>query len=86
MSVNEMSKVEEKWTIEKLDGTNWMTWKFRMQHLLLRKGPHGLVDGSEVLANGANAQATIEHNKSLQKALMTIVMAVGTSQLYLINN
>ena len=49
---------------------------------------NGLIDGSEMLAEGANAQAIIEHKNHLQKALMSIVMAVGTytSQLYLITS
>ena len=78
--------IDEKWTIDKLDGSNWMTWKFHMRHLLLGKGLYGLVDGSEELAEGANAQARTEHRKRLQKALTSIVMAVGTSQLYLITS
>ena len=78
--------VDEKWTIDKLDGSNWMTWKFQMRHLLLGKGLYGLADGSEELAEGANAQARTGHKKCLQKALTSIVMAVGTSQLYLITS
>lgn len=57
-----------------------------MWHLLLGKGLYGLVDGSEVLAEGANAHARAEYNKCSQKALTTIVMAVGTSHLYLITS
>ena len=26
---------EEKWSIDRLDGTNWSTWKFQMKHVLL---------------------------------------------------
>ena len=40
--------MEEKWSIEKLDGNNWNTWKFQMKHLLVAKGLWNLVDGSEV--------------------------------------
>ena len=43
--------------IDKLDGKNWSTWKFQMKHLLLAKGLWGLVDGSETLAEDANAAA-----------------------------
>ena len=70
------STVEEKWTIDKLDGTNWMTWKFQMRHLLLAKGLWGLVDGTETLAEDANAAA--------RAVFSTIIMAIGTSQLYLV--
>ncbi len=30
--------MEEKWSIDRLDGTNWTTWKFQMRHLLLAPG------------------------------------------------
>ncbi len=30
-----MAGTDEKWTIDKLDNKNWITWKFRMRHLLL---------------------------------------------------
>ena len=33
-------KMEEKWSVDKLDGGNWITWKFQMRHLLLAKGLH----------------------------------------------
>ena len=46
--------MEEKWSIEKYDGNNWNTWKFQMKHLLMAKGLWCLVDGSEVLADGAS--------------------------------
>ena len=55
-----------------------------MRHLLLGKGLDGLINGCEKLAKGTNAQARIEHKEGVQKALTSIVMAVGTSQLYLI--
>jgi len=28
---------EQQWSIEKLDGSNWVTWKFQMHYLLLAK-------------------------------------------------
>jgi len=43
-----MSEVD-KWSIDKLDSLNWMTWKFQMKHLLLARGLWELVDGTEVL-------------------------------------
>ena len=39
-------KMEEKWSVDKLDGGNWITWKFQMRHLLLAKGLWKYVDGS----------------------------------------
>ena len=78
--------VDKKWTVDKLDGSNWTTWKFQMKHLLLARGVWGVVDGSDILADGANAQARTDYRKRTQKAFSTIVMAVGTSQLYLITS
>ena len=52
--------VDEKWSIDKLDSSNWITWKFLMCHLLLAKGLWGFIDGTEVLAEDANAQAQVE--------------------------
>ena len=80
------SAIDEKWSIEKLDNSNWTTWKFQMLHLLLAKGLWGHVDGTEVLAEDANAQAQAEFRKKSQRAFSTIVLAVSTSQLYLITS
>lgn len=75
---------DEKWVIDKLDGKNWSTWKFQMKHLLLGKGLWGLVDGTETLAEGANAAAHADFQKQLQRAYSTIVLAISTAYLYLV--
>ena len=78
--------MEEKWSVDKLDGTNCMTWKFQVCHLLLAKGLWGYVDGSEVLAEDANNHTCAEFNTKSQKAFSTIALAVSTPQLYLITS
>ena len=75
---------DDKWVIDKLDGSNWTTWKFQMKHLLLAKGLWGLVDGTEVLAEDANAQAQAEFQQKSLKEFFTIVLAIGSLQLYLV--
>ena len=75
---------EEKWSIDKLDSSNWLTWKFQIKHLLLAKGLWEQVEGTDVLAEDANDQARAEHTRRSRKAFSTIVMAVSTSQIYLI--
>ena len=55
-----------------------------MRHLLLAKGLWGLVDGTETLAEDANAAARAEFAKRVQKAFSTIITAIGTWQLYLV--
>ena len=76
----------EKWSIDKLDSSNWMTWKFQIKHLLLAKDLWGLVDGTEVLQDDASAQQQTDFNKRSQKAFSTMVMSVSSSQLYLITS
>ncbi len=43
----------DKWSIDKLEGPNWSTWKFQMKHMLLAKGLWGHVDGSETIGEDA---------------------------------
>ena len=77
---------DKKWRVDKLDGSNWTTWKFQMRHLLLAKGLWGLVDGTDELAEGASDVATREFRQKAQKAFSTIIMAIGTPQLYLVTS
>ena len=57
-----------------------------MKHLLLAKELWGFIDGTEVIREGTTAVARTEHQKKAQKALSTLVMAISTSQLYLITS
>eukprot|EP00731_Ephydatia_muelleri_P036346 Em0239g7a len=75
-----------KWSIDKLDSSNWMTWKFQMKHLLLSKGLWGIVDGSERLAEDASVQQQAEFRKRAQTAFSTLVLSISSSQLYLITS
>ena len=59
--------MDEKWSIDKLDGSNWTTWKFQMRHLLLAKGLWGHADGTDVLEDGASDRARMEFRRSLRK-------------------
>ncbi len=56
------------------------------EHLLLAKGLWSFVDGTEVLADGADAAARTDFQQKTQKAFSTIVMAVSVPQLYLITS
>ena len=78
--------MEEKWLLEKLHGSNWNTWKFQMNHLLMEKELWSLVDGSEVLANEASAAVETLFRSRLQKAFSTIVLAIESAQLYLVTS
>ena len=72
--------------IDKLNGSNWNTWKFQMKHLLLAKGLWGLVDGTEVLADDATTTVQALFRSRLQKAFSTIALAIDSAQLYLITS
>ena len=72
--------VDEKWTIDKLDSTNWTTWKFQIKHLLLAKGLWGFIDGTELLAEDADAVARADFQKRSQRAFSTLVMSISTPQ------
>jgi len=78
--------VEEKWSIDKLDGNNYATWKFQMKHLLLAKDLWEHVEGTAEIGNDANAQARAEFAQKSQKAFSTIVLAISTNQLYLVTS
>ena len=72
----------DKWSIDKLDSSNWMTWKFEIKHLLLAKGLWGIVEGMEVLGESPTVQQETDFKKRSQKAFSTIVMSISSSQLY----
>ena len=76
----------EKWSMDKLDGSNWTTWKFQMRHLLRAKRLWGSVEGTEVLANDAGAQARADFEQRSEKAFSTIIMGISTPQLYLVTS
>ena len=81
-----VSSTDEKWTIEKLNGANWSTWKFQMKQLLLAKELWGMVDGTETLAADAEAAVRTEFQKKSQKEFSMLVLVIGTSQLYLVTS
>ncbi|CAB3979998.1 Hypothetical predicted protein [Paramuricea clavata] len=78
--------MEEKWSIDKLDGSNWSTWKFQMKHLLLAKGLWGFVDGSEEVAGSASGETAAQFCSKAQRAFSTIVLAIKSAPLYLVSS
>ena len=78
--------MEDKLTIDKLDGSNWITWKFQLKHFLLARGLWKYVDGSATLAEGATAEQLARHQSESQRAFSFIAMSVSTLQLYLITS
>ena len=46
----------DKWSIDKLDSLDLMTWKLQIKHLLLAKDLWGFTDRTEVLQDEASVQ------------------------------
>uniref|UniRef100_A0A1X7U4T2 DUF4219 domain-containing protein n=1 Tax=Amphimedon queenslandica TaxID=400682 RepID=A0A1X7U4T2_AMPQE len=74
----------DRWSIDKLNSSNWMTWKFQLKHLLLSKGLWDIVTGKEVLKENPTIAQEAEFRSRSQKAISTIVMSTESSQLYLV--
>ena len=77
---------EERWSVQKLDGSNWMTWKFQMRHMLLDRELWGFVEGSEVLDADASEGRQAMFKRSSQKALTAIIMAMASTQIYIVQS
>ncbi len=73
--------IDEKWSIDKLNDSNWTTWKFQMRHLLLAKGFWGHVEGTDVLAEDGSDQVQREFRQKEQKVFSLIIMSISTRTL-----
>lgn len=78
--------MEEKWSIAKLDSSNWTTWKFQMQHLLLAKELFGHIDGSTTLSAEATTDVRERFKKDSQRTFSLLVMAISDTLIYLITS
>jgi len=83
-SLDEKWSTDETWTIDRLDGTNWPTWKFQINHLLLAKGLWDYVDGTAVLADDADNQQKARFRQQSLRAFSTIALSISTRQLHLV--
>lgn len=82
-----MATLGEKWDIDKLDGSNWSTWKFQMQHLLMAKEVWDHVDGTAVdPGDDAEAAARLRYAKAKQKAMATLVVGIHSKLIYLVTS
>jgi len=61
----------DRWSIDKLDSSNWVTWKFQIKLPLFAKELCGLVEGMEALEEDASPQQQTER---CQKAFISMVM------------
>ena len=80
-----MAGIGDKWEIDKLNESNWSTWKFQMKHLLIAKEVWEHVDGT-VQPPGEDAAAPARHVKAQQKAMATLVMGINPNLIYLVTS
>lgn len=67
--------------IEKLDGSNFLTWKFEMKAVFRAAKVHSIVDGSDVLAAEATAAEKNAWEEKDAKARVLISTSIERSQL-----
>lgn len=73
---------EAKFSIAKLNGSNWQTWKVRVEMLLSRDDLWNIVEN----ALPEEANRTEEWKKNDRKAKATIILLLEDSQLSLVEN
>ncbi len=79
-----MAGVRDKWDVDKLDGSNWPTWKFQMKHLLMAKEVWEHVDGTAAVRHADDAGKQAKHDKDMQQTMATLVMGIHSSLIYLV--
>eukprot|EP00795_Rhopilema_esculentum_P017528 gene17528-biopygen6440 len=80
-----MAGIGDKFEIEKLDRSNWPTWKFQMKHLLMAKDVWDHVDGTISLPDD-NTASRATYEKAKQKAMATLVMGIQSNLIYLVTS
>eukprot|EP00795_Rhopilema_esculentum_P005567 gene5567-biopygen555 len=80
-----MAGIGDKFEIEKLDRSNWPTWKFQMKHLLMAKDVWDHVDGTISLPDD-NTTSRATYEKAKQKAMATLVMGIQSNLIYLVTS
>lgn len=67
--------------VEKLDGTNFLTWKFEVRAVFVAAGVDDVVDGTRTLMQGADAATTSAWKRDNAKAMVLISTSVERAQL-----
>lgn len=67
--------------IEKLDGANFLTWKFQLRQVFIAAGVSGIVDGTRTLADDATPAVTTAWNRDNAKAMVIISTTIERRQL-----
>jgi hypothetical protein len=76
---------QEKVSIDKLNGENFASWKFQMQHYMKACGYHKIVTGEEKApGSSASGEAKQAYERRCDKAFSTLVLAINGELIYLI--
>ena len=77
---------ETSYKFQKLNADNYYAWKFNIRMYLVGRDLWEIVEGTEVLQEGADAESTRKFRKRDNKALSDICLAVNTGlQIYVRN-
>ena len=79
-----MSDDNHRLSVKPLDGSNWMTWKIQMKHMLLDKGLWQHITGNAERPAGREQLTKFE--QAAQKANTMIYLHVAQSQIYVIGD
>lgn len=61
--------MDDKWSVDKLNSSNYSTWKFKLKHFLIAKELYGYVDGSiDQPASTASATDKNDYSTKSNKA------------------
>ena len=67
-----------------LRGSNYPTWKLQCRMALVRDGLCDIVDGTETIPDGGNADRRVKFEARRDRALALIVLSIEPSLLYLL--
>ena len=67
--------------VEKLDGTNFLTWKFEVQAVFVAAGVDEIVNGTRTLAEDATAEVRTAWKKKNAKVMVLILTSIERAQL-----
>ena len=81
-----MAGIGEKFEIEKLNRSNWPTWKFQMMHLFMARELWEYVEGTALSPESDSNGAQARYEKDKQKAMATLVMGIQSNLIYLVTS
>jgi hypothetical protein len=81
-----MATIEKSSFIEKLNGSNFQNWKFKIQMILEEQELWNIVCGKEVLAQGAGDDDKAKFDKKDRKAMITICLSIDDKHIPIVRD